>query len=338
MLFAPIPLGSSLPDAEALAADRKTCRRFGPCGAGRKALYLGGRFLDRRYYLPWREIHRVFKRVAMSKNGFTGRGIFGSLPFLVVQYGNGKERECPFKIEADIDRLLAVIEKEHPEIPTHSAQAQQKLARAEAAEKARYLKTLSPDAAETVRLLEAEKTYLEEHPSFSDALVSAARQKRIADNISPAYLAGGTVLAALAALAAAWGLRGLLVRSPYAPYFLLGGAAVFFMTLSANALPGRWNSKKEAQKTWEQAAADMRTRLSERDSFSVPAQYAHPIVLARMIRVVREGRAVTAQDALETVKNDLKALNASVTVSQAEHDEVAAVKPLFLVCGYRDEL
>jgi hypothetical protein len=57
-----------------------------------------------------------------------------------------------------------------------------------------------------------------------------------------------------------------------------------------------------------------------------------------MIRVVREGRAQTAAEALAQVKEDLKALNSSVTVSQKEHDEVVLVKPLFLVCDYRDEL
>ena len=57
-----------------------------------------------------------------------------------------------------------------------------------------------------------------------------------------------------------------------------------------------------------------------------------------MIRVVREGRAQTAAEALAVVKDDLRSLNSSVTVSQKEHDEVVAVKPLFLVCQYQDEM
>ena len=44
------------------------------------------------------------------------------------------------------------------------------------------------------------------------------------------------------------------------------------------------------------------------------------------------------EEALKAVKEDLRALNASVTVSKEEHDEVAAVKPLFMECGYMDEL
>ena len=70
-------------------------------------------------------------------------------------------------------------------------------------------------------------------------------------------------------------------------------------------------------------------------AFPVPARYAHTTVLDRMIRVVREGRADNAEAALEAVKTDLRALNASVTVSQQEHDEVVEVKPLFLVCDYK---
>ena len=42
-----------------------------------------------------------------------------------------------------------------------------------------------------------------------------------------------------------------------------------------------------------------------------------------------------ASDALETVRQDLKALNAEVEVDQQEYDEVVAVKALFLNEDYR---
>ena len=57
-----------------------------------------------------------------------------------------------------------------------------------------------------------------------------------------------------------------------------------------------------------------------------------------MIRVLREGRAQNAAEALTVVKEDLKKLNSSVTVSQKEYDEVVAVKPMFLVCNYEDQI
>ena len=137
MIFSPSPIGKKTLDEESLKKDYKACRKFGPCGVGELALYLGGRFLDRRYYVPWKEVKRVFKRVAMSQGGFTGKGMFGSMAFLVVQLGGGVEKACPVKFEADVDRLLACVEQEHPDIPTHSVKAQNKLTKAEAEEEAR---------------------------------------------------------------------------------------------------------------------------------------------------------------------------------------------------------
>ena len=54
-----------------------------------------------------------------------------------------------------------------------------------------------------------------------------------------------------------------------------------------------------------------------------------------MIRILREGRAQSADEALEVLKSDLKALNADVQVSQEEYDEVVAVKPMFLLSDYQ---
>ena len=53
-----------------------------------------------------------------------------------------------------------------------------------------------------------------------------------------------------------------------------------------------------------------------------------------MQRVIVQGRAQTKEQALEIVKTDLKALNSDVQVSQEEHDEVVAIKPMFLNAAY----
>ena len=50
----------------------------------------------------------------MSKGGFTGKGVFGTLSYLVVVYENGQEKQCNFKHEEDVDRFLAYIEEEYP--------------------------------------------------------------------------------------------------------------------------------------------------------------------------------------------------------------------------------
>ena len=119
MIFKPSPIGSRKLTPEVLAADRKSSRKFGPCGVGKEALYMGTNYIDRCFYIPWREVKRVFKRVAMSQGAYTGKGAFGALAYLVVQFGNGKEKQSRFRHEADVDRLLAVVEKEHPGIRFH---------------------------------------------------------------------------------------------------------------------------------------------------------------------------------------------------------------------------
>lgn len=338
MIFTPSPLGSRTLTPEVLKADRKASRKYGPCGVGKEALYMGTNYIDRCFYVPWREVKRVFKRVAMSSGGFSGKGVFGALAYLVVQFGNGKEKQSRFRHEADVDRLLALVEKEHPDIPTHSAKAARALANAEAAEQARYLKELPPEAETAVHDLTSAKIYLEQRPSLSNVLASAAKQKRIVDNIRPGYLIGGVVMAVISALAVIYGLYGLTRHLTSATYFLLGGAALIFFALSGNMLPNKWNSKKHAQADWDEALDAMRQYLADRPGFPVPPQYAHPIVLERMIRVIKEGKAKNEAQAYIAMKKELKALNNTVKVSQAEYDEVVTVKPLFLVCNYQDEM
>ena len=53
---------------------------------------------------------------------------------------------------------------------------------------------------------------------------------------------------------------------------------------------------------------------------------------------MREGKAKTTVQAYTTLKKELKALNNTVKVSQEEYDEVVKIKPLFLVCEYKDEV
>ncbi len=76
MIFKPHPLSTSQLEAYELETDRRSCRKIGPCGVGKKALYLNSFFIDRYYYVPVSSIKRVFKRVAMSKGGFSGKGCF----------------------------------------------------------------------------------------------------------------------------------------------------------------------------------------------------------------------------------------------------------------------
>lgn len=338
MIFTPSPLGKTILEQDILKQDKSACIRIGPCGFGEHAIYLNSFFFSRRYYVCYSEVQRVFKRIAMSKGGFTGSGMFGTMPYLVVQYNDGKEKQCNFKIETDVDKALSFIERKHPDIPTRSAEAEKKLAQAEAEERASYLDKLSAQAEETVKTLELAKGYIQKRPSLSEALTDTAKQKRIVDNIKPALRIGSVIFAALCILAVLAGLFCWLQHMAFGMYLALFGGVFFLFILTTGALPSRWNNKKKAQQEWLEAVHDMADYLEERKHFPTPPQYAHPIVLDRMIRVVRQGRAKSPAQALTAVKDDLRRLNSSVTVSQKEHDEVVAVKPLFLVCDYKDQL
>ena len=333
MLWMLTPLGERILDRRELEIDKEECRKAGSCGVGKKALYLGGRYVSRRYYLPWSEVRRVFKRVAMSPGGFSGRGVFGSMAYLVVEYGKGAEKQVRLRTEEEADALLSMIREEHPEIPTHSAAAAKKLAEAEAEERSRYLSELSPEGEAALKELTEAKTLLEGKPELSRSLTAAARQKRVVDSMKPSIRVLGALMTVGGLGLAVYGAFSLLASSSIGWYLLLAGGALFFFAQSAGIAPGRWTAKKYAQKEWDEAVAAVGAYIG--GEFPVPPRYAHPIVLERMIRVVREGRALSSAEALETVKADLRALNSSVTVSQKEHDEVVQVKPLFLVSEYK---
>ena len=121
----------------------------------------------------------------------------------------------------------------------------------------------------------------------------------------------------------------------FAVYFLLFGLAAIFLFSSANVLPTAKNNKKYIESHLMSAVEDMEEYIHNYPDFPIPAWYAHPVVLKRMIDIIEEGRAVKADEALEVLKSDLKALNSSVAVEQEEYDEIMAIKPMFLVREYQ---
>ena len=332
MIFAPVRLGETSLNAEAVAADKKSCKRFGPCGVGKEALFLNSYFIDRRYYVAFSSVRRVFKRVAMSQGGFSGQGAFGAIPYLVVQYDGGKEKQCTFKREEDVDAMLAYIGEVHPEIPTLSVGGEQRLEQKAKEEAARYLSELTSDAQSAKEELEKAQKFLSGYPELTDRLSKAARAKRVNQHTNPAYrwVALAIVLAGL--IAAVYGVIAWRRQEGFGMYFTLLGLAVVFLFSGTQVIPTMKNNKRAVAAAWEQAQKDIAGVLPEH--FPLPARYAHPVVLDRMICVLREGRAQSIEEALAVVKADLKALNADVQVSQEEYDEVVAIKPMFLVSDY----
>lgn len=338
MLFAPKLIGTTPLDEETLVADRKACVKIGPCGVGKKAVYMGGKFIDRGFYLVYGDISRIFKRVAMSKGGFTGKGMFGAMAYLVVQMADGTQKQSYFKREDEVDQVLTLVEREHPDIPTHSEAAERKLREAEEAEQARYLKELSPEAQAAVDELRAAQAKLTQRRELSDELAFAARQKRVIDGVSPSYRFAAVAIFLLAVAAAAIGVYLLVDGREHAGLVTAFGFAAIFFVISTRVLPTGRNNRSYAQRQWDESVAALREALRGESDFPVPPQYAHPVVLERMIRVLREGRAMSAAEAYAVMKEDLKALNSSVTVTQKEYDEVVTVKPMFLLCAYEDRI
>ncbi len=333
MSFAPVRLGNTVLEAETAAADRKSCRRFGPCGVGEKALYLNDLLIDRHFYVGFGSVRRVFKRVAMSQGGFSGKGAFGSIPYLVVQYDDGQEKQCTFKREEDVDELLAYLGQVHPEIPRLSVGGEQRLAKKAQQEASRYLKELTPQAQSAREELERARKFLSGYPELTAQLAAAAKAKRINERTNPAYrwVALAIVLAGAAALV--YGIISWRGGSDFGVYFALFGFAAVFFFSGAHVLPTAKNNRRAVERAWDEAQAAMANVLPE--DFPLPARYAHPIVLDRMIRILREGRAQSKEEALDVLKADLRALTADVQVEQEEHDEVVVIKPLFLVSDYQ---
>ena len=91
----PKALSSSQLPKETLQADKKACRRFGPCGVGERALYLNSFWFERFYYVPIAAVRRVFKRVAMSQGGFTGKAPSAPFPISWWSMTTGSRSSAP---------------------------------------------------------------------------------------------------------------------------------------------------------------------------------------------------------------------------------------------------
>ena len=338
MIFRPAQLGMAKLDRLELEQDKKACRKIGPCGVGKKALYLNSFYIDRRYYLPYGSISRVFKRVAMSSGGFTGKGMFASMAYLVVEYDGGKQKQCNFKDERDVDKLLEVLAKEQPQIPLLSEAGEQALQKKEAEKAARKLPELTDEAKHSVTVLRKAKEYLEEKPELAEELSAAERRKRAQLQSKPVYRYVALAIFVFGIVSSAYGLYAVTNHvGNYGIYFALCGFAAIFLFSSYNMLPTARNNNNAIMKRADKAEAAMAEYVKHypNGAFPVPSCYAHPIVLKQMTDAIEEGRAVTVPEALDAVEKRLQALNADVQVEQEEYDEVVVIKAMFLNHDYQ---
>ena len=338
MIFKPAQLGLAKLDAQTLETDKKSCKKIGPCGVGKKALYLNSFYIDRRYYLPYGSIQRVFKRVAMSAGGFTGKGMFASMAYLVVEYDGGKQKQCNFKDERDVDALLEVLAKEQPRIKLLSEAGEAAVEKKQAEKAARKLPQLSKEAERTVGDLKRAGDYLARKPELAQELSAAERRKRAQLKSKPVYKYVALIISLFGVVAAAYGIHCLLSHTgSYGIYFALFGFAAIFLFSSYNMMPTARNNRNAIMKRAERAEAAMAEYIKgyPGSNFPVPSTYAHPVVLKQMRDAVEEGRAVTAAEALDAVKHRLQEVNADVQVEQEEYDEIVQIKAMFLNHDYQ---
>ena len=320
--------------AEVLSKEKKNLKKIGRMGIGEKAVFLSTAMLDRSRYICFTDIRRIFKRVAMSKGGFSGKGIFGTMAYIVVELKNGRTVTCTVPLEADADTLLKEFGRRCPNVPLQSEEAARKLREAEQEEKARYAETLSPAAEACIQRLEKDTQVLEKSPKLYQRLSDGAQRLRMVQRTKPSYKWVALVVFVFAIIAAAFGVLRFLQGREDGVYTVLIGLAVIFLISASRVLPSASNNLRTVTKEYEEAVKALEAALPQED-FPVPARYAHPVVLTRMIRVIREGRTETAEGALQLVKEDLQALNAQVSVSKKEYDEVVEIKPMFLVASYQ---
>lgn len=328
----------SLPE-EVIRQDRKKCTKYDQCGLGQQAVYMGSAFAPRRFYVPYAAVTHVFRRVGVS-NG-AGKGFLAPVLYLVVRYDEGKEYQCSFRYLQDADRMMEQLGREHPEISQLSPEGEKKAALRREREEQLARTQLSAEQEHVVRSLNNARLDLEKRPSLYERLAAAARRKRTRDLIRPGHVRLAVALFWTgAALLAAGGVLLGRYGGSMPILVMLAGAALMFMMFNTHVLPVPGRTRKSLDREYQAALEAVRRNLAglERQNgmaFPVPAAYAHPVVLERMSRMIREGRADSAEAALAVLKEDLRAADSSVALSGRDYEEVVLIKPLFTVNAYQ---
>ena len=328
------PLSEKKLDKEILKKDKREAKHIGPVGIGEKALYLNSFYIDRMYYIPIEAIERVYKRVAMSKGGFSGRGMFASLSYLVVEYDGGKEKACLIRKEWKLDEALSEIRKRFPNLPTMSKRAEEKLRSEEEEEKAKLLPKLSEEAEKSVFEIEEADKILQEREELYKNLALQAKQERMVQSTNPYYryfawlLFFGGLLCLLSA--------GVFYKNGDQSHaIVLFGFFLMLFLVGFRVRPTGRQNKEEVEREYEESIRKMKDSLPK--DFPLPAQYAHPICLLWMKQNILEGKAETFSSSYELLKKELKELDSTKEVTQKVYDRLIVIKPMFLAHGYRDE-
>ena len=101
------------------------------------------------------------------------------MSYLVVEYDGGKQKQCNFKYEDQVDEFLHAIHAKYPSIRLCSQSAEVKLAEAEKKKKQELAcrPKLHTKQQQEVETLQKAIDYLKLHPEYSDNLSQSAKRK-----------------------------------------------------------------------------------------------------------------------------------------------------------------
>lgn len=111
MLFVPKPLGKGSIASDIIKTDIEKAEKFGKCAVSSKAIYIGNIIRSNSRYVPVSSVDRVFKRLAVTKGFFEGNRVFATIPYLVVVYDGGLEKQVKFDNEEELNLLLDSVKR-----------------------------------------------------------------------------------------------------------------------------------------------------------------------------------------------------------------------------------
>jgi len=120
MLFNPKPLGKGTLSSEEVKSDLSKAVNFGQCAVSDKVIYIGNIVRANSRYIPVSDVERVFKRLAVTKGFFEQNKLFAAIPYLVVIYDGGLEKQVKFEKEDELDMFLNMV-RNHTSIPVGKA-------------------------------------------------------------------------------------------------------------------------------------------------------------------------------------------------------------------------
>jgi len=193
---------------------------------------------------------------------------------------------------------------------------------------------------ETLAILTPAWKFLKEHQQACDDLALAAHKVHRVRTIKPGTMAIAFSTFILGIIMAIVGIVLTFLRAgSYGPFMAFAGIVIVAAAYSRKVLPFGINNKKKMEKEWQDKLAEVDQALAaypfNSGRFPVPARYSHPHTLARMIKIVRDGRADSVDTALEALKEDLKRMDSSVTLDGKDYEEVITIKPMFMINDYR---